>query len=587
MSETQEKPEQYRVLALKYRPQNFDQLIGQDALVRTLSNAIDSGRVAHAFMLTGVRGVGKTTTARIIAKALNYTGPDGKAGPSTGDTSDCPVCQAIAEDCHPDVMEMDAASRTGIDDIREILDGVRFAPSEARYKIYIIDEVHMLSKQAFNALLKTLEEPPEHVKFIFATTEIRKVPITVLSRCQRFDLRRVDSPTLVQHFSSICEQENVKAEEEALAAIARAADGSVRDGLSLLDQAIALAETQDGVQHITAAQVQDMLGLADRALGMDLLDHVLAGNIAEALAVMDSLYAAGSDPAVVVQDLLDLTHYLSRFRAVPGAADLRHGLSADQAERLTKMASELSMPTLAKAWQILLKGLSEVQAAPNPQSAAEMVIIRLSYAADLPDPKELIKRLSEGSSASTPNGGGGSYAAGSQNAADANAVSGQAVSSASPPQGEPVAHLRSVPGGSAQAAVARLPEEQAQPDADFEDLQGFVQFLEAIGEPMLAGHVYQFVHWVGLEKTSKGKRLQIRVAEGGPEKLSHELAQFLNKRGETHWMISPAVQDGTPTLAQQDEAARAAEMQAVLDTPEIRKIMEVFPGAELSEILKN
>jgi len=319
MSEEKPQDEPYRVLARKYRPKNFDELIGQEALVRTLTNAIDSGRIAHAFMMTGVRGVGKTTTARIIAKALNYAGPDGKAGPTTGDTDDCPICQAITEDRHPDVIEMDAASRTGVDDIREILDGVRYAPTEARYKVYVIDEVHMLSKNAFNALLKTLEEPPEHVKFIFATTEIRKVPITVLSRCQRFDLRRVDVPTLAGHFENLCGKEGVKADEDAINMIARAADGSVRDGLSLLDQAIAT-----GGDTITADQVQAMLGLGDKAQNLDLLEHALTGNMPEALEIMDALYAGGLDPVVLVQDLLDLTHVLTKLRAVPATKSMKH-----------------------------------------------------------------------------------------------------------------------------------------------------------------------------------------------------------------------------------------------------------------------
>lgn len=397
----------YRVLARKYRPQSFDELIGQDALVRTLTNAIESGRIAHAFMLTGVRGVGKTTTARIIAKALNYVGADGKAGPTTGATEDCKICQAIAEDRHPDVIEMDAASRTGVDDIREILDGVRYAPSEARYKVYVIDEVHMLSKNAFNALLKTLEEPPEHVKFIFATTEIRKVPITVLSRCQRFDLRRVDVPTLSAHFTSICEKESVKAEPEAIAMIARAADGSVRDGLSILDQAMAL-----NGESITSQAVEDMLGLADRARSLDLLERALSGDMPEALEIMDDLYRAGADPVALIQDLLDLTHTLTKLRAVPEAKEMSHAMAADEVKRAAELAGKLSMPTLGKTWQILLKGLAEVQAAPNPQSAAEIVLIRLAYAADLPDPAALIKTLQgQESGPVTSNAGGISQSA--------------------------------------------------------------------------------------------------------------------------------------------------------------------------------
>ncbi|MCK5375316.1 MAG: DNA polymerase III subunit gamma/tau, partial [Alphaproteobacteria bacterium] len=385
-----EKMKEYRVLARKYRPQSFDGLVGQDALVRTLKNAIKSGRVAHAFMLTGIRGVGKTTTARIIAKALNYKGPDGTSSPTTGDTSDCPLCQAISEDRHPDVIEMDAASRTGVDDIREILDGVRYAPTEARYKIYVIDEVHMLSKNAFNALLKTLEEPPEHVKFIFATTEIRKVPITVLSRCQRFDLQRVGVDLLMPHFKSICDSEGFTVEEEALSMIARAADGSIRDGLSLLDQAMALSD-----KELTTTLVQNMLGLADRARNLDLLEKALEGDIPEALGIFDKIFKDGGAPIVILQDLLDLVHLLTKLRAVPELEDVNQVLSGDQLDRARNMAKKISMPSLNKAWQILLKGLDEIASAPNAQSAAEMVIIRLAYAANLPNPSDLVKKLKD------------------------------------------------------------------------------------------------------------------------------------------------------------------------------------------------
>ncbi len=591
-----EKEEAYRVLARKYRPQNFDELIGQDALVRTLSNAIESGRVAHAFMLTGVRGVGKTTTARIIAKALNYTGADGTAGPTTGDTSDCSVCQAIAEDRHPDIMEMDAASRTGIDDIREILDGVRFAASDARYKIYIIDEVHMLSKQAFNALLKTLEEPPDHVKFIFATTEIRKVPVTVLSRCQRFDLRRVDAPTLIPHFSQICEKENVAIEDEALAGIARAADGSVRDGLSLLDQAIALSAGGEGTHNITAALVGDMLGLADRARNMDLLEKVLSGHVAEALQIMDDLYKSGGDPVVMVQDLLDLTHQLSKLRAVPESVEINQGLSVDQIARLDRMAKALSMPTLGKTWQILLKGLSEVQIAPNPQSAAEMLVIRLSYAADLPDPKALIKRLS-GQEA-----GGGEALSGTIESGSAplsgNAASPAGVAAGVPvsasaqhgvPSGAPVANLRSVSAGgmTSAAAVAVVPGFDSQVDTEdlkLENLADIVAFLEAHGAVLLASHVYQFVHFVKLDVSTKGKMLEIRPDAQAAPKMVQDLAQALSNLSGERWVVSVSGAAGQDTLAQQGRVRKEAEFAAVLELPAIRKIIELFPGTELSEI---
>ncbi|MBK1666145.1 DNA polymerase III subunit gamma/tau, partial [Rhodospirillum rubrum] len=380
----------YRVLARKYRPASFDALIGQEALVRTLTNAIDSGRLAQAWMLTGVRGVGKTTTARLIARALNCVGADGKGGVTITPCGVCEHCKAIAEDRHVDVLEMDAASRTGVGDIREILDGVRYRPAVARTKVYIIDEVHMLSTAAFNALLKTLEEPPEHVKFIFATTEIRKVPVTVLSRCQRFDLRRVSAAELSGHFLRIAGLEGAEIAPSALTLIARAADGSVRDGLSLLDQAIA-----HGGGTVSEAQVAEMLGLADRARIFDLLDALLAGRIAESLDLLDRQYALGADPLVIVQDLLDLVHWMTRVKVVPVSAE---DAAVPEAERTRgrAMAERLSMAVLNRCWQILLKGLGEARGAPVPLQAVEMVLIRLAYASDLPTPEEALKMIAGG-----------------------------------------------------------------------------------------------------------------------------------------------------------------------------------------------
>ncbi len=383
--------EQYRVLARKYRPSDFTGLIGQDALVRTLKNAFATGRIAHAFMLTGVRGVGKTTTARIVARALNCIGPDGKrTEPTIQPCGQCEPCRAIAESRHVDVQEMDAASRTGIDDIREIIEGVRYAPASARYKVYIIDEVHMLSKQAFNGLLKTLEEPPPHVKFIFATTEIRKVPVTVLSRCQRFDLRRVETDVLVQHLAGIAEQEQVKIDADALALIARAAEGSVRDSLSLLDQAIA----HDEGESITADSMRAMLGLADRGRVLDLFEKVMGGGIAEALADLSDLYDRGADPLQVMQDLMEITHFLTRLRVAPDAQGFFDG-SSSEAKRASEMAAKLPVPALTRAWQLLLKGLLEVRDATRPMAACEMALIRLAYAAELPPTDRLVKDVME------------------------------------------------------------------------------------------------------------------------------------------------------------------------------------------------
>ena len=577
-----EKTEVYRVLARKYRPQNFDELIGQDALVRTLKNAITSGRIAHAFMLTGVRGVGKTTTARIIAKALNYKGPDGTSEATTGDTSDCSLCQAISEDRHPDVIEMDAASRTGVDDIREILDGVRYAPTEARYKIYVIDEVHMLSKNAFNALLKTLEEPPEHVKFIFATTEIRKVPITVLSRCQRFDLQRVGVDLLIPHFQSICEQENVKTEDDAIAMIARAADGSVRDGLSLLDQAIALS---DGT--ITAEQVQNMLGLSDRARNLDLLENALGGKTPEALDIMENIYKNGGDPSMVMQDLLDLTHILTKLRAVPNLENINQVLSGDQITRAKEMAEKLSMPSLSKAWQILLKGLGEVNTAPNPQAAAEMIIIRLSYAANLPDPSDLVKKLKDGgvtnSAPSGANTGGGGSAPAPQQGGTVHAQDftppPQTVGGGHGPGGQETA--RAMP----ELSVVQAPE--AIPT--LKTMEDVVELLRKHDELLLAEQLVYFAHLCKLEHKNYGEKpsgkLEFRPTENAMPDLSPNLSKALKAITDQHWMVVVSNDRGQETLGNIAEAKRLQELSDVAQLPMVKEILEVFPEAELTKIV--
>ena len=576
-----EKDEPYRVLARKYRPQNFDELIGQDALVRTLKNAITSGRIAHAFMLTGVRGVGKTTTARIIAKALNYTGADGKAGPTTGDTSDCTLCQAISEDRHPDVIEMDAASRTGVDDIREILDGVRYAPSEARYKIYVIDEVHMLSKNAFNALLKTLEEPPEHVKFIFATTEIRKVPITVLSRCQRFDLQRVGADLLVPHFTEICKKEKVKAEEDAIAMIARAADGSVRDGLSLLDQAIALADGK-----ITATLVRDMLGLADRNQTLDLLERALTGNIAEALEIMNTIYKNGGDPSVVIQDLLDLTHICTRLRAVPEAGNLTQVLSGDQIDRVRDLSSKVSMPTLGKTWQILLKGLPEVHQAPNPQAAAEMVIIRLVYAADLPDPADLIKRLKDQSSA----GGASPVTAGSPPHGTGTMASAVYHQDFTPPPGTQTR----MSGSGQEVAMHSAPVLSVVPTPEgvptLQYIEDIIDYLRRHEELLLAEQLYHFAHVIKIEHKNHGEkpggRIEYRQAPEALPDLSQRLTKIMKALTGQHWIVSLASAGGAPSLSEKAENARLQELADVAKIPLVDSILRTFPEANLVKVEK-
>lgn len=553
---TSGKAKEYRVLARKYRPRNFDELVGQDALVRTLKNAITSGRIAHAFMLTGVRGVGKTTTARIIAKALNYKGPDGKSGPTTGPTDDCPLCQAITEDRHPDVMEMDAASHTGVDNMRDILDGVRYAPVEARYKIYIIDEVHMLSTSAFNALLKTLEEPPEHVKFIFATTEIRKVPVTVLSRCQRFDLRRVEFATLCDHYKFICTKENVTPEDAAIEMIARAADGSVRDGLSLLDQAIALSG-----ESLSASTVQSMLGLTDRMRTFDLFENILTGKLPEALTIMDDLYRSGGSALILIQDLLELTHLLTKYRAAPDIGKTTEALSGQMLERVRSLAGRLSMPTLGKAWQILLKGLSEVQDAPNPQSAAEMVLIRLAYTADLPDPADLIRKLS--------NAGDGVSATPAAQSAPA----GQREMAILPQGEEPAAEKKNESG----ASVIRP-----------ESLQDIVNLLEAQREALIAGELYQNAHLVKIEHGKEGvSNLELRLKPEASPKLAQNLGKALQSLTGQRWMITLSAKPGQPTLAEQREAEIRSEINEAAKHPVVAEIMKVFPDAQIIRIEKS
>jgi len=551
MSNTQAE---YRVLARKYRPKNFDDLIGQEALVRTLKNAIESGRIAHAFMLTGIRGVGKTTTARIIAKALNYTGADGKAGPTTSPTDDCDICKAITEDRHPDVMEMDAASRTGVDDIREILDGVRYAPVSARYKIYIIDEVHMLSKNAFNALLKTLEEPPPHVKFIFATTEIRKVPVTVLSRCQRFDLRRIDAETLGAYYKTITQKEGVKADDEALNLIARAADGSARDGLSMLDQAIALSQGD-----VTAQKVKDMLGLADRSQVLDLLNKSVTGDCEGALSIMEDLYRKGADPSVIVGDMLDISHLLTKLRAVPSLRDTDQSMGSAEMERAANLAAKLSMPALGRIWQILLKGLNEVNYAPVPQKAAEMVVIRLAYAADLPDPADLIKKIKDGGvvSAAAPIAPGTSGGGGAQrtlNVAGGNAASSAAVK------------LEPAP---APAAITEI--------ASLRDVQGV---LQQSGHMALASQIYLYAHLVKLEEG----RLEFRPAPEASQNMAQELTIALKAATGKRWMVTISTAPGQPTLAQTAKAETEARFNALRENSLVKQVFEAFPDAEFKAI---
>jgi DNA polymerase-3 subunit gamma/tau len=529
----------YRVLARKYRPTRFEDLIGQDTLVRTLRNAFALNRIAHAFMLTGVRGVGKTTSARIIARALNCIGPDGQGGPTADPCGLCANCVAILADRHPDVEEMDAASRTGVDDVREIIEATRFRPMQARTKVFIIDEVHMLSKNAFNALLKTLEEPPPHIKFIFATTELRKVPVTVLSRCQRFDLRRVSLAELSAHFSRIAKAESVTIEAGALDQIARAADGSVRDGLSLLDQAI--AQTEAG-EKVTEAQVTAMLGLADRTLVFDLMEAVMAGRPAVALDITEQAHERGADLGMLLQDLLELLHTITRLKTIP---DLRQSTTLPEAERTrgAALADRLSVPVLARAWQMLLKGIGEVEAAPDRRAAAEMVLIRLCYVAELPPPGDLVRKLTENPPPPTP-------------------------------AGPPGALLRANGAALPSPAPASL---AAPVMAGFRDVAALVAERR---EPTLHGHL---VHSVHLVRFAPGV-IELRPEPDAPRDLAARLAALLLAATGTRWTIALSAAPGEPTLAEQADAADRTRRADAADHPLVRAILDAFPGAAIDSV---
>ena len=567
--------EEYRVLARKYRPTDFSTLIGQDALVRTLTNAIQSGRLAHAFMLTGVRGVGKTTTARIIARALNCIGADGRGGETAEPCGVCENCTAIAEDRHVDVMEMDAASRTGVDDIRELIEGVRYKPVSARYKVYIIDEVHMLSKNAFNALLKTLEEPPEHVKFIFATTEIRKVPVTVLSRCQRFDLRRIDMDTLSAHFKGIVEKEGASVTDGALALISRAADGSVRDGLSLLDQAIAHTAGEVGEDA-----VRDMLGLADRARTFDLLDAVMKGNVQEALGQLASQYDSGADPAQVLEDILELVHWLTRIKVTPAAAEAP-GVPEMERTRGSEMAQGLTMGALTRAWQIVLKGLGEVRSAPSAVQAAEMILVRLMYGLELPSPADVLKKLQDApptlTGASAP-GGGISTSAGGAPSTQASGASGVSTQPLSPttPHG-PAMSAGSGAHPQAQPEILSVSELQLPDPQTFDQVVGLA---ETVGEMILHANLISNVHVVSFQPG----RMEYHPTENAPGDLAQRLTKMLNDHTARRWVVSVSSAPGQPTVRQQEEATVAAEKAEAAQDPLVRAVLDAFPGAEIGAV---
>jgi DNA polymerase-3 subunit gamma/tau len=523
-----QKAAPYRVLARKYRPQSFAELIGQDAMVKTLGNAIERDRLAHAFLLTGVRGVGKTSTARLIAKALNCVGPDGQGGPTISPCGVCEPCRAIAEGRHIDVVEMDAASHTGVDDVREIIEAVRYAAVSARYKVYIVDEVHMLSKNAFNALLKTLEEPPQHVKFLFATTEVSKVPVTVLSRCQRFDLRRIPAEKLAAHFGEVAAKEGVEVEPEALALIARAAEGSARDGLSILDQAIA-----HGSGGVTAEQVRAMLGLSDRGAIRHLLGLLLAGDAPASLAALRDQYDLGVEPGAVLRGLLESVHGITRAK-VGGVEDPAQ--SAEERDAYSGWASRLSYAAVHRLWQLLLKGLAEVHGAPMPLEAAEMALLRVIHASELPDPGALIGRLAAGGAA---------------------------------PAGAPGAPA---PAAGQEAMLEAPPSFEA-----------FTDMIEAKGKAILAHQLrenYRLVEYgpPSLLLQQTGNVREVRDVDAFLRTLREATDAIFGRK----WQV--ALSDGAaqPTLREREQAAGAELKRQVLDSPLVKAAFEAFPEAELS-----
>lgn len=584
----------YRVLARKYRPKDFsDLMVGQEPMVRTLTNAFETGRIAQAYMLTGVRGVGKTTTARILARALNYKTPE-----IDKPTIDLRIpgehCQAIMEGRHVDVIEMDAASHTGIDDIREIIEQVRYRPVSARYKVYIIDEVHMLSTQAFNGLLKTLEEPPEHVKFIFATTEIRKVPITVLSRCQRFDLRRISAADLVGLFSTILGKEGVPFEQEALAMVARAAEGSARDGLSLLDQAIA-----HGGGSVQVDTVRGMLGLADRARIVDLFEHVVKGDVTAALSEFTAQYEAGASPVVVLTDLADFTHLVTRVKYIPDAAD-DPSLSEVERVRGAEFAGTVAVSTLSRIWQMLLKGIPEAENSSRPAGATEMVLIRLTHAAHLPSPEDAARRMADllsngggdaGASASpTGNGNGGARA---MAAPQVNAMARGSDSAPAPrmPSGGATAMLAAVPTssqpmamGQTEARPASNPapqqKQQPQPKVPITSLSDIADLCTKNRDPKLKALLRGFVRLVKVEPG----RLEINLPTDAPKSIVGDLQKRLEEWTEIRWMVILSREAGSQTLSEVETEAREARLTDARSDPDVAAILSQFPGARITDV---
>ncbi|WP_300017847.1 DNA polymerase III subunit gamma/tau [uncultured Roseobacter sp.] len=553
----QDDTSNYQVLARKYRPETFADLVGQDAMVRTLKNAFEADRIAQAFIMTGIRGTGKTTTARIIAKGMNCIGPDGSGGPTTEPCGTCEHCTAIMEGRHVDVMEMDAASNTGVANIREIIDSVHYRAASARYKVYIIDEVHMLSTGAFNALLKTLEEPPAHVKFIFATTEIRKVPVTVLSRCQRFDLRRIEPEVMIALMRKIAGAEGAEIADDALALIARAAEGSARDATSLLDQAIS-----HGAGETTALQVRAMLGLADRGRVLDLFDMILKGDAAGALTELSAQYAEGADPMAVLRDLAEITHWVSVVKITPEAAE-DPTVSPDERSRGVAMAEALPMRVLTRLWQMLLKALDEVASAPNAMMAAEMAIIRLTHVADLPSPEELVRKLQGTTPPPAPSGASGGSKPVQSTGARAAGGGASAVASA----------RTSTHGGAGPATAQALDVDAAL--ARFPSFDHVVELIRARKDEVLRVHVIKYVRLVSYAPG----RIEFEPADDAPRDLAQRLGRQLQNWTGNRWAVTVVNEGGGETIDEiQNADARAREAQ-IKKHPLVQAVLAHFPKA--------
>ncbi|PVB61333.1 DNA polymerase III subunit gamma/tau [Labrenzia sp. 011] len=588
----------YRVLARKYRPKTFEDLVGQEPMVQTLENAFDTGRIAQAWMLTGVRGVGKTTTARILARGLNYEVPGVADKPTVRLDQEGTHCRAIMEGRHVDVIEMDAASHTGIGDIREIIDAARYRPATARYKVYIIDEVHMLSNAAFNGLLKTLEEPPEHVKFIFATTEIRKVPITVLSRCQRFDLRRIEQSKLIALLRRISDAENIRISDEALMLIARAGEGSARDSLSLLDQAMA-----HGAGAIEAEDLRLMLGLADRARVIDLFGHLMAGRIDEALGELQAQYEVGADPAIVLTDLADFTHLVTRMKVAPKSAD-EASVTETERSRGREFAEKLSVRLLSRAWQILLKGVQEVHAASKPLAAADMVLVRLAYAADLPDPGDLMEQIRNGrnplagatSQGGPASGGGASGGGGPSGGGGAQAMAvGMPQQSSGGQGGDPTMQglssqgrarpqLSTIQGGMPQQQAAPQPQQppqEAAPSAyNLRSLQDCVALASEKGDIPLKVKIQRQMRLVKFEP---GK-IEIQPTDDAPADIAGEFGRKLTEWTGQRWFVAVSRTQGRPTIHEEQEANQQQLLSDARSHPTVAALLSQFPGARVVDV---